>query len=124
MRTLGAITLLSLLLAVSAAGAVELYANGRQIVAQPGVVEEQGVSYGPLRAVAEAVGAKVEWHEDQQAAVICRGNACVRVKAAEGIMRDNRLLLPIRKLAETLGGTVRWTGGANPRIDIAMPPAG
>lgn len=113
--------LLTLWLAASAVGAVELYANGKHVVADPGVVVEEGVSYGPLRAVAEAVGAKVEWNEAQQAAIVCRGDACVRVKAAEGIIRQNRLLLPIRKLAEALGGTVRWTGGDNPRIDITMP---
>lgn len=115
-------TCLGLLLgSVVYAGGVELYANGKQIVSEPSVVVENEISYGPLRAVAEAVGAQVEWRQDLQAAIICRGDSCVRVKASEGIMRQNRLLLPIRKLAETLGGTVQWTGGSSPRIDITMP---
>ena len=114
---------LAILAAASAWGAIDLYANGTLVRAQPGVVEEGGVSYGPLRAVAEAVGAEVEWHEDRQMAVICRGTSCVQVKASEGIRRENRLLLPIRKLAEKLGGTVQWTGGERPRVDITMPPA-
>ena len=106
-----AVTCIALLLGGAwSVGAVELYANGTHIVSQPGVVVENGVSYGPLRAVAEAVGAKVEWRQDLQAALICRGDSCVRVNASEGIMRENRILLPIRKLAETLGGTVQWTG--------------
>jgi hypothetical protein len=111
-----------LLGAASAAGAVDLYVNGKQIVTQPGVVVEQGVSYGPLRAVAQAVGAEVEWHAAQQFATVCRGTACVKVQASEGILREDHLLLPLRKLAETLGGTVRWTGGATPRVEINMPP--
>jgi hypothetical protein len=114
--------LVLLLVSARAAGAVELYANGIHIVSTPGVVVEHGVSYVPLRAVAEAVGAKVDWRPDQQTAVVCRGNACVLVKANEGLMREDHLLLPIRKLAERLGGTVRWQGGEHPRIDLTMPP--
>ncbi len=123
-RTLVATALLLVLLvAAGAAGGVDLYANGTRVISQPGVVVEQGVSYGPLRAVAEAIGAQVEWHEDRQMAVVCRGTWCVQVKAGEGILRERRLLLPIRKLAEKLGGMVQWTGGDNPRIDLTMPPA-
>ncbi len=121
MRAICVATVMLGLLA-SAAGAVELYANGVRIVSNPGVVVEEGVSYGPLRAVAEAVGGKVDWQEQEQRAVICRGTACVMIRAREGIIRHNRLLLPIRRLAESLGGTVSWRGGANPRIDLTMPP--
>jgi hypothetical protein len=42
-----------------------------------------GVRYllltGPVPAEAPA---RVEWHEDQQMAVICRGQKCVRIKYA------------------------------------------
>lgn len=112
----------SVLVCATGAGAVELYANGVHIVSKPGIVVEKGVSYGPLRAVAEAVGGRVEWQAEEQRAVICRGTACVMIRASEGIMRQNRLLLPIRRLAESLGGTVSWRGGAHPRIDLTMPP--
>lgn len=116
------ITLLAVLLCGTAARAVELYANGVHIVSNPAVVVENGVSYGPLRAVAEAIGGKVDWQEQEQRAVVCRGTACVMIRASEGILRQNRLLLPIRRLAESLGGTVTWRGGAHPRIDLTMPP--
>jgi hypothetical protein len=69
--------------------------------------------------VAEAVGATVEWHEDQQMAVVCRGQKCVRINASEGILRQNRLLLPIRKLAEKLGGTVIWVASP-PQVRITI----
>jgi hypothetical protein len=46
----------------------------------------------------------------------------VRFKATEGIIRGGRLFIPIRKLAERLGGTVAWNDrGAVPRIEITMP---
>ena len=92
------VVLLVVMALVCAAGAqaVELYANGVRIVSNPGVVVEDGVSYGPLRAVAEAVGGKVDWQEQEQRAVICRGTACVMILASEGIMRQNRLLLPTK----------------------------
>lgn len=122
--TVPALSWALVILAATAAGAVELYVNNNLITTQPGIVVENGVSYGPLRAVAESVGGKVEWNEAQQRAMVCRGTSCVLINASEGIQRENRLLLPIRKLAEKLGGTVRWSGGASPRIDIAMPPAG
>jgi hypothetical protein len=115
---------LVLLASVSAAAGPALYVNGRHIVTQPGVVEQQGVSYGPLRAVVEAVGGQVEWHAAGHFATICCGRFCLKINESEGIVVDGHLLLPIRKLAESLGGTVRYTDGDAPRIDLAMPSAG
>ena len=100
--------------------AVELYANGQRLDAHPGVVLEEGRSYGPLRAVAEAVGGTVEWMAEEKAAVICLGNLCVKVKASEGLVREGRVLLPLRKLAETLGATVTWVADEQ-RVNIDMP---
>ena len=101
------------------AGAPALVVNGQVIHTDPGIVVENGTSYGPLRAVAEAVGAQVEWREDRQMAVICRGQKCVRINASEGIMREDHLLLPIRKLAEKLGGTVTWVDSP-PQVRLSI----
>jgi hypothetical protein len=55
-------------------------------------------------------------------ASVTRGTKSVRFSATEGIIRGGRLFIPIRKLAERLGGTVHWSQqGAVPRIEIAMP---
>lgn len=109
-----------LLPAVVGAASPELVVNGQVIRTSPGIVVEKGVSYGPLRAVAEAVGGEVTWHEDQQMAVVCRGEKCVRFQASEGIVREGRLLIPIRALAEKLGGTVKWVDSP-PQVRITMP---
>ena len=103
------------------AGEVSLYANGVRVNAVPGIVVIEGVSYAPLRAIGEAVGAKIEWRAEERAAVVCRGDRCARVEASEGIIRQGRLLLPIRRLAEALGARVQWTGGEEPRVDITIP---
>jgi N-acetylmuramoyl-L-alanine amidase len=97
----------------------QLVVNGRVIQTTPGIVVEEGTSYGPLRATAEAVGAEVTWYEEQQMAVICRSEQCVRIWASEGIVRENRLLLPIRNLAESLGGTVQWVDSP-PQVRITI----
>ena len=110
---------LGLLAGLAQAAAPELVVNGQVIRTTPGIVVEEGISYGPLRATAEAVGGEVEWHADQQMAVICRGQQCVRIRASEGIMRNNRLLLPNRKLAESLGGTVAWVSSP-PQVRITI----
>jgi hypothetical protein len=117
--------LLVLLAGASAAGAVDLYVNGKLIVTQPAIVVQGGVSYGPVRAVGEAVGGQVDWNPGHLYASVTRGNKEVRFSATEGIIRGGRLFIPIRKLAERLGGTVTWNErGAVPRIEINMPPAG
>ena len=116
------LSLLICLLAVGRAlgASPELVVNGQVIHTSPGIVVEDWVSYGPLRAVAEAVGGEVTWYEDKQMAVVCRGEKCVNFKASEGIMRENRLLIPIRALAEKLGGTVAWVDSP-PQVRIKMP---
>jgi len=103
------------------AGEVRLYANGVRVEAVPGIVVVEGVSYGPLRAIGEAVGAEIRWRAEERVALVCRGDRCVRVEASEGIIRQGRLLLPIRRLAEALGARVQWTGGEEPRVDITVP---
>ena len=103
------------------AAEVKLLVNGKEVVSQPGIVEEAGVTYGPLRAVAEAVGGTVEWREQQQQeAVVCQGTRCVRFKASEGLLREGRLLIPLRKLGESLGGQVRWVDSP-PQVEITLP---
>ena len=106
---------------VALAAEVRLYANGVRVETVPGIVVREGVSYGPLRAVGEALGAKIDWHAQERVAVVCRGDRCVLVKAEEGIIQQGRLLLPIRRLGEALGARVQWTGGEQPRIDITVP---
>jgi len=112
--------LIALGVSCALAATPELVVNGRVIHTEPGIVVQNGTSYGPLRAVAEAVGGQVEWHADGQFAVVCRGQRCVRINASEGIMREDHLLLPIRLLAEKLGGTVSWSDSP-PQVRINMP---
>ncbi|HEY3398417.1 MAG TPA: copper amine oxidase N-terminal domain-containing protein [Armatimonadota bacterium] len=108
--------------AALAATQVLLFANGKQIKADPGVVIQKNVAYVPLRAAGEALGAKIEWNNAKKVARVCQGAKCVMVKSSDGIMQQGRLLLPIRKLGESLGATVNYTHGSPPRIDISTAP--
>jgi hypothetical protein len=116
--------LVVLLAGASAAGAVDLYVNGNLIVTQPAIVIHNDLSYGPVRAVGEALGGHVDWQPGHVEASVCLGNKCVRFQFTEGLIRGGRLFVPIRMLAERLGATVQWNDrGAVPRIDISLPPA-
>jgi len=83
-------------------------------------VEDAGRTYGPLRAVVEAIGGTVEWREGPQEAIVCRGGRCVRFKASEGLLREDRLLIPLRRLGEALGGQVEWVNSP-PQVQITLP---
>jgi hypothetical protein len=91
--------------------AVPVYFDGKQANFKPQARVRAGTTYAPLRAVSEALGADVEWHEAAQMAVLCRGSACVSVKRSDGIIVDNQMLVPLRILSESLGAKVLWDSG-------------
>lgn len=90
---------------------VPVYFDGKQANFKPQARVRAGTTYAPLRAVAEALGADVEWNEKAQMAVLCRGSACVSVRRSEGIIVDNQMLVPLRILSEALGARVLWDSG-------------
>jgi hypothetical protein len=115
--------LLAVIVIVSAGLAapdLQIFANGKPVAgAAPTLIE--GATYLPLRATAEALGAKLEWIEKTKTAVLCSGELCypVRVTDPESGARvvDGRILLPLRKLAEALGCDVTWDA-ARQRVEI------
>jgi hypothetical protein len=125
-KTIKAVMVLGLLVILlagaSAAGAVDLYVNGKEVVMQPGVAMAHGTCYGLLRESAGAMGATVIWHLGDRYARVTRGTTEIRMDATKGMIRDGHLLVRIRELAEKLGGTVKWDEThAAPRIEVTMP---
>lgn len=106
-----------------AASDIQVYANGKPIACEvpPRVVE--GVTYLPLRATAEALGAKLEWVAGSKTAVLCRGDLCYPVRvadpASEARIISGRVVLPLRKLAEALGCEIKWDGEAG-RVEVTV----
>jgi hypothetical protein len=77
----------------------------------------------PIRFISETLGAKVDWNTASQKITISEenvtieiwiGNTKMKVNKKEVIIdaapliRNNRALVPIRAISETLGGTVNW----------------
>jgi len=99
---------------------IKVFANGKPVAdGAPTVIE--GVTYLPLRATAEALGAKLEWMEKTKTVVLCRGDMCypVRITDPDSGARvvNGHVLLPLRKLAEALGCEIKCDA-ARQRVEI------
>lgn len=90
---------------------VKVYVNGVEKNMTPAARERDGVTYAPLRAAAEAVGAHVKWQEKTQKAIVCTDKQCADIAASDGIMVNGRLLVPLRLMAQALGAQVMWDAG-------------
>lgn len=91
---------------------VSLYAGGKKINCQPAARVRNGVTYAPLRAAGDAVGAHVTWNASSQSATVCLSDRCVPIRANQGIMVQNSLLIPVRLMSEALGRQVTWDAAA------------
>jgi hypothetical protein len=118
MRSLSrSLLVVAVLLAVAASAwsadqLVSLYANGKKVACNPEARVRDGVTYAPLRTAATAVGAHVEWNAAAQSATICLSDRCVPIKASQGIMVNNSMLIPVRLMSEALGRPVAWDPAA------------
>jgi len=91
---------------------VSLIVGGKRVAMQPAARVRNGVTFAPLRASAEAVGAHVDWNAQAQRATICTKDRCVPIKASQGIMVSNSILIPVRLMSEALGRKVAWDAAA------------
>ena len=118
MRTLSrTLLVVAVLLAVAACAwsadqLVSLYAGGKKVDCNPEARVRNGVTYAPLRAAAQAVGAHVEWNAAAKSATLCLSDRCVPIKASQGIMVNNSMLIPVRLMSEALGRSVTWDPAA------------
>ena len=92
---------------------VSVYVSGKRMSFDPAARVRNGVTYAPLRGAAEAVGAHVEWNAASQSATICLEDRCVPIKASQGIMVNNSMLIPVRLMSEAIGRQVSWDKSAN-----------
>lgn len=86
-------------------------------------VNADGRTMLPVRPVAEALGAQVQWDEGTQTATLTQGGKNVKVPVGQktisvdgkpvamdtaAVVKDGRTLLPVRPIAEALGVKIDW----------------
>ena len=107
------------------AGELYVTVNGVRTIGDVSPIIENGRMLVPLRQVFEKMGATVEWDDTQKTATCTLGETKVTVTlnsteatigdeiftldAAPALVND-RILVPVRFIAEGLGATVTWRG--------------
>lgn len=116
---------------------VSVYVNGSPVTfpdQQPYLDTPAGRVYVPLRFVSEALGADVEWVQEQQKIVINKGDRLIMLHSgSREVYVDGRIytmdvavelvngrnMVPLRFVSEALGAQVEWTAsGRGGRVDI------
>lgn len=112
---------------------IQVFIDGNLLQLDVAPVLEQGRTLVPLRAIFEALGAEVEWEQDQQRVAATKGRLTLSLQIGSrkaqknGIqvdldvpakILDNRTMVPLRFVGEALGAGVVWDGEKR-RIAIA-----
>jgi hypothetical protein len=90
----------------------------------PYVEPNSGRTMVPIRFIAEAFGAQVEWYNDTQTDIISLGNKSLSIvlgrelpnNMGKSVLIQDRLFVPVRYVSEQLGATVLWTAHTDPII--------
>ncbi len=97
--------------------------NGEEAQLEPQARKREGVTFVPVRPVAEAVGAFVWWDEASRTVTITLGDRTTEIAKDKGIVVEDQLLLPLEPVAEALGAKVKWDEAANTVLLTTEPPA-
>ncbi|AYK06454.1 N-acetylmuramoyl-L-alanine amidase family protein [Brevibacillus laterosporus] len=107
----------------STQGNIQLRIEGRSVNAEVPPLISNGRTLVPVRVIAEGLGAKIDWNQQERKAKITKDNrevilqlsskkAYINGKAqtleATPELINNRMLLPLRFVGEALGATVGW----------------
>ena len=112
--------------AVAAAEVVPVYLNGNPITyasndAQPQIISDR--TYVPIRATCDALGLTIEWNKKTETLTFTRGTTVIahtmrsKIVYVNGeptsydtasINKNDRTLMPIRMLADSIGANVEW----------------
>ena len=122
LKTLLAVTIcVTCSVVVLAADGVSVFVNDRPISADAFIQDDS--TYVPLRAVSEALGAKVDWDEATRTALAVKGDVKISItidsaelmKNSKAVALDaparligGRTLVPVRAVSEGMGAKVDW----------------
>ncbi|AWV31923.1 copper amine oxidase N-terminal domain-containing protein [Paenibacillus odorifer] len=116
---------------------LKCYLDGKQLHFNVSPILKDGVTYVPMRAIFEALGATIKWdnHAKSVSAVkgdinifylVREGRVIVNAKEHEQVLKginfQNNTLVPLRFISEVLGSSVTWDEGAK-SIYITSPVA-
>lgn len=102
-----------------------VHVDGRYVSTDVDPYISGGRTYLPLRAAAEAMGASVRWDGGINSATVTKDGTSIVCTIGSGVFYVNgvanysdaapqnvqgRTMLPIRPIAEALGGTLEWDG--------------
>lgn len=114
-----------------------VHVDGRYVATDVDPYVSNGRTYLPLRAAAESMGAAVTWDNNTRSATVSKDGTVIRcsvgstVFTVNGVSRYNdaapqivggRTMLPIRPIAEALGGSLAWDG-TTASVTIDTPAA-
>lgn len=102
-----------------------VHVDGKYVSADVDPYITAGRTYLPLRAAAESMGAAVEWDGATRSITVTKDSTVIRCSVGSAAftvngttrysdaapeIRDGRTMLPIRPIAEALGGHLEWDG--------------
>lgn len=117
---------------------IQVYIDGSLLTMDTNPLLIQGRTLVPLRAIFEALGAKVEWNQTEESITAVKDNISIYLHSDSTIaMKNNtqlildvpaqvvkdRTLVPLRFVSEALGASVSWDG-ANRRVSIYSNASG
>ncbi len=117
------VMLLTLFVPTMAQGAIKVYLDNKQIVFDVDPLLVNGRTMVPMRAIFEALGAKVYWDNATSTATAIKGNAYVAVSIGSPFMEthsgavaldapamivNDRTLIPLRAVSEAFNCLVEW----------------
>lgn len=100
-----------------------LWCNGSEVVSDTPSIIRDGRTLVPIRALAEAMGAQVEWQQEEQTVLVSKGDTQIRLQVQNrtalingqpveldvpaGII-DSRLFVPIRFCAQAFNADIAY----------------
>src|SRR5690606_17736078 len=78
---------------------VTVVVNGKQLSVKGLLIDNY--THVPLRAIGEAIGAKIGWNQDTQ-------DASINGEVVDGFVISGTTYVPLRVLANTIGASVKW----------------
>jgi len=118
-----AVMLISSVCTVFASDVISVFVDGKQVEFDVHPVSENGRTLVPMRYIFEALGADVQWHQEENKAIATKGSITIEITLNDNIMIrsgkeitldvpakaiNGRTLVPARAIAEALDAKVVW----------------
>jgi len=115
---------------------IKVCLDGTALVTDVDPVLQEGRTLVPFRAIGEALMAKVDWDESARMVTLTLGDKTVQLVIGDktayvngeaktldvpAMLVENRTMVPLRFISESLGASVQWSGELR-RIDIYTDP--